>query len=108
MFVICDKIIPYATRMVIDERRENYSSVRKIGRVIESDHNSLFLHLNLLFEKIKEERLEVFQFRNKESQQVFKTLTSDTRDFTNCFKDDLTFEEQSTNWRRVLDSYFQK
>ena len=112
VFVVCDKVIPYVTRMVIDERRENaltnYSSVRKIGRVIESDHNPLFLHVNLLFEKIKEERLEVFQFRNKESQQVFKTLTSNTKDFTNCFKDNLSFEEQSTNWRRVLNSYFQK
>lgn len=90
VFVVCDKILPYTEKLAIDERREhaltNYSTVKKIGRIIESDHNPLFLYLNLVFSKLQTERIEVFQFRNKESQQLFQTLTSNTSDFTDCFE----------------------
>ena len=64
--------------------------------------------LNLVFSKLQTERIEVFQFRNKESQQLFKTLTSNTSDFTDCFENSLSFEEQAANWRKVLDCYFKK
>jgi hypothetical protein len=59
MYVVCDKILPYTTRMVINKKREHaliiYSTVKKIGRIIESDHNPLFLYLDLMFSKIKTE-----------------------------------------------------
>ena len=74
----------------------------------ESDHNPLFLYLDLLFSKLKNERIEVFQFRNKESQLLFNTQTSNTSEFTECFQNDLSFQEQSSNWRTVLNKYFQK
>ena len=112
VFVVCDKIIPYVTQMVIDEKREqvltNYSAVKCVGRIVESDHNPLFLYLNLQFSRIRNERVEIFQFRSKESQQLFKNLTTTTSDFTDCFKNNLSFEQQSTNWRQVLDNYFHK
>ena len=112
VFVVCDKIIPYATRMVVDEKREhvltNYSAVKRVGRIVESDHNPVFLYLNLQFSRIRNERVEIFQFRNKESQQLFKTLTTNTSEFTDCFKNYLSFEQQSTKWRQVLDNYFHK
>ena len=51
VFVVCDKIMPHTTRMVIDEKREhiltNYRKLKQVGRVIESDHNPLFLYLSL-------------------------------------------------------------
>jgi hypothetical protein len=64
VFLVCDKIIPYATRMVIDEKREhvltNYSAVKHVGKIVESDHNPLFLYLNLQFSRIRKERVEIF------------------------------------------------
>ena len=112
VFVACDKIVPYVTKMVVDEKREkvltNYRKFKQIGRIIESDHNPIFLFLSLQFSKLKEERITVYQFRNKESQQLFKTLTSNTEDFTNCFNNDLSFEEQTRKWRQVLETFFQK
>ena len=112
VFVACDKVTPYATRMVIDEKRvnalTNYSTVKEKGRITESDHNPIFLYLDLLFSKIKNERLEIYQFKNTESQQIFKSLTSNTIDFTNCFDNELPFEEQATQWRKVLNNFFQK
>ena len=111
-FVVCDKIIPYTTKMVVDEKREhalvNYRARKQTGRVIESDHNPLFLYLNLHFSKIRNERQEIFQFRNKESQHLFKVLTTNTTEFTDCFENELSFEEQASNWRRVLDNFFHK
>ena len=99
VFVACDKVTPYATRMVIDEKRvnalTNYSTVKEKGRITESDHNPIFLYLDLLFSKIKNERLEIYQFKN-------------TIDFTNCFDNELPFEEQATQWRKVLNNFFQK
>ena len=33
-------------------------------------------------------------------------LTSKTQEFTNCFKDNSTFEKQAFKWRKTLDSFF--
>ena len=57
---------------------------------------------------VRNERVEIFQFRSKESQQLFKNLTTNTSEFTDCFTNNLSFEQQSTNWRQVLDNFFQK
>ena len=112
VFVACDKILPYISRMKIDEKREqvltNYSKFKQIKRVIESDHCPVFLHLNLQFSRLKCERITVYQFKNSESQQLFKILTSNTNDFTDCFSNNLSFEEQTTKWRQVLETYFKK
>ena len=90
--------------MVIDEKRENaltnYNSVKKIGRVIESDHNVESLEVNLIFSNEKQERITFFDFKNKDAQQVFKKLTSNTNEFSKCFENNLTFEAQAKKWRR--------
>ena len=48
VFVTCDKILPYITKMTIDDKREhvltNYKSIKNQGRIIESDHNAIFLY----------------------------------------------------------------
>ena len=78
VFVVCDKILLHTTRMVINEKREhtltNYRTVKHLGGIIESDHNPLFLYLNLQFSRLRNERIEIFQFRNKESQQILRIL----------------------------------
>ena len=52
VYVTCD-----ITKMNVNEKREytltNFSSVRKVGRVIESDHNPVILEMNLQFSKIQ-------------------------------------------------------
>ena len=82
VFITCDKVLPYITSMTIDEKREhvltNFKAVRNQGRVIESDHNPIFLNLSLKFPKLINERITVYQFKNKKSQELFKTLLSTT------------------------------
>ena len=112
MCIACDKIVPYITRVKIDEKREqvlsNYSKFKQMKRVIESDHNPIFLYLNLQFSKLKNESITIYQFKNIESQQLFKKLTSITSKFTDCFSNELSFEEQTTKWRNVLETFFKK
>ena len=85
VFVTCERILPFITKMVIDEKREhaitNFSTMKKLWRVIKSDHNVETLEINLNYSDMKQERIEIFDFKNKESQTTFKNITSQTNDF---------------------------
>ena len=112
VFVTCDKILPYITKMIIDEKRvhalTNFHAIKTTGHIIESDHNVNILEINMKFSSMKQERKEIFHFKNVASQQVFKKLTSDTAEFSDCFQTDKPFEEQAVKWRKVLNGFFQK
>ena len=57
----------------------------------------------------KPERLEILDFKHKEAQGNFKNLTSDTKDFTNCFSTkNVPLIKQVENWRRILKAYCNK
>ena len=58
--------------------------------------------------RLEPKKVEIFDFKNKNSQIEFKKLTTDTTDFSECFTNDLPFEDQSLNWKKVLYNYFQK
>ena len=85
-FVVCSKILPFITKMAIDDRREhaltNYSTVKNLGRVVESDHNVETLDIDLIFSNQKPERIQMFDFKNSEGQSAFKILTSNTDEFS--------------------------
>ena len=112
VFVTCHRILPYITKMTVDEDRKlaltNFNALKSGGKVIESDHNVEILDVNLKFSNVKPERIEIFQFKNKNSQAEFKKLTSNTTDFSSCFANDLAFEDQAKNWKKVLKDYFFK
>ena len=87
--------------MVIDEDKNyiltNYEQIRRGGKASDSDHNTLFMDLNLKILAAKPLRREIWNFKNKQSQEKFKQETSKTRDFTNCFQNDLDVEKQEKN-----------
>ena len=60
--------------------------MKKAGRVIESDHCPISIDINLKFSDRNPERIEIFDFKNKESQLEFKKLTTNTIVFSDCFK----------------------
>ena len=66
------------------------------------------LEVNLQFLNIKTERIEIFQFKNRNSQLEFKNLLTNTTDFSSCFSNNLQFEDQANNWKMVLNNYFFK
>ena len=50
----------------------------------------------------------MFDLKNKKAQQSFKTLTTNTDEFTNCFIGQLPLEAQAKKWRKVLTKYLHK
>ena len=107
-FIICDKILPFLKRMVIDEQRlhvlTNFNPIRQGGRPIESDHNTEILELDLKFDKKKPERREVFNFKNEECQQAFFKITSETSKLSECFSTDQPFLAQAKRWNKELNN----
>ena len=47
------------------------------------------MDLDIEIEAERPERFEIFNVKEEEAQAKFKYLTSDTKDFTNCFEDDI-------------------
>ena len=102
-FIVCSSVLPFVTRMVIDENKQhiltNYRAGKKNGKAVDSDHYTEYLDLNIEITKEKTERLEIFNFKDKISQEVFKKNTSKTDQFTKCFEgEDLLSEKIETSW----------
>ena len=105
-FLVCDKILPHVTKMKIDEKGEN-ALTRYKNYIVKSDHNMLTLEINLTFHNEKShERTEMFSFKNKKSQVLFKEYTTNTTIFTKCFLTDENINLQFEKWKKRLQKSF--
>ena len=111
-FIVCNLVLPHVTRMVIDEDRRhvltNYEQVRRGGKANDTDHATEYIDLDLEIVTAKPKRQEVWNFKNKEAQKKFQVLTSETEEFSNCFKNNLPILKQIENWRNALNSNIKK
>ena len=107
-FVVCDKVLPYVQKMVIDERKEfiltNYARVNQGGRAIDTDHYTQYLDIKFEIEVSKPEKVEILDFKKKLNQEKFREIISDTTKFTRCFDNMLPLHIQIQNWRQLLSS----
>ena len=112
VFVVCDKVLSYVKKMVVDEEKEfvltNYNKVK--GEIItkDSDHNTLVLYLDIPYSTIKPKRVEFFNLKNGEGQERFKSLTSNCEKLSKCFENSDNFSKQSTKFEKVLKSCIQQ
>ena len=99
------KVLPHITRMVIDEEKKhvltNYEQVRKGGKAADTDHATQYIDLDLKIITEKPKRCEIWNFKSKESQDTFKKQTSETKDFSDCFTDELPLMKQIDNWKKL-------
>ena len=106
VFIVCDLVLPFVTKMVIDENKKhiltNYENIKKGGKANDTDHSTEYIDLKLKISAEKPIRQEVWNFKNKDAQNKFKIQTSKTNDFTNCFNNELSLEKQIQNWRNIL------
>ena len=111
-FIVCHLVLPHVKRMVIDVDRKyvltNYKQARNGGKAADSDHATEFIDIDLKLSFDKPERRELWNFKNKESQEKFKILTSETDELSKCFKNDQSVIKQIENWKSVFDSYCRK
>ena len=111
-FLLCNRVLPYVQKMIIDEEKKfiltNYKKARVGGKAVDSDHFTQYMDVELEVEIVKPEKLEVFNFKRKENQKIFKKLTSETSEFTNCFETNAPLNCQIENWRKLLKLYCRK
>ena len=111
-FLVCDRIRPFVIKMKIDENQEypltNYNSMNDKKKAIDSDHFTLLLELSLLFNKSRPQREELFNFRNKECQNTFKEITTNSNKLSEVFENELPLQEQAKKWEKTLNSFFHK
>ena len=111
-FIVCSSVLPLITKMVIDESRNyiltNYKAAKVSGKAIDSDHFTVYLDLNMEITKERPERMEIFNFKDKKSQEAFKINTSETDEFTECFKGEDPLIQKIEKWRKVLNSHCSK
>ena len=111
-FVVCEKIIPFVKRMVVDEDQKyvlsNYTKVKGKRIIKKSDHNPVILELALDYTIKKPDRIETFNFRNKECQLTFSQKTDESRVLTKTFLKAGNTDEKCGRWFKTLKGEFHK
>ena len=111
-FVVCDRVLPFVKRMVIDEQKKyiltNYKNTLANGRACDTDHATEFMDVDLDIIAEKPERKEVFNLKDIEGQKNFKYSTTETDEFSNTFNNNLDVLTQVENWRKILFKHIRK
>ena len=88
-FIVCKRIIANVTSMVIDEDKKyiltNYTQVKKGGRAVDSDHVPMEINLDLKLLPTRPTRITMFNFKHNPGKELFRELTTETTEFTDCF-----------------------
>ena len=111
-FIVCDKILPFVSRMIVDEEQNfvlsNYSKIKGNQIIKKSDHNPIILELLLEYSLKKPDRIETFNFRNKECQTHFLKSTDSSGCLTKCFLKAGKTDRKCENWFKTLRGQFHK
>ena len=75
----------------------------------ENDHNSIFAQFSIKIPKRpKENRRKIFDFKNTESQKLFREYTENCQELENCFKGTASPKSKSVRFFKELDNAFYK
>ena len=98
--------------MEVDDLKKNvptnYTQLRKGGKAVDSDHMVIELTLNMKVLPTRPTREIIYNFKNKEGQQIFKHNTSDTNEFSNCFSSVEPLLVQCDRWKNILEAQCKK
>ena len=107
-FIINEKLRPFLSKMIIDEERNfclsNFAQLKKNGRVIETDQNSMIADFDISILKRKPEPIELFNLRNEDCQKSLTKETNENNLLVECFENNLTFEAQCQNWLKTFNT----
>ena len=110
--IINDKLRPFVKEMKIDEKKQfkliNLAQLKRNNKFIETDHNSLVLDLKINGQHFKMKREEMFNLRNKASQEAFFKETQQNQELLKCFDGKSSFENKSKKWKSNVDRILQK
>ena len=111
-FIVCEMFYSYCVSMVIDEERKHslkrYYKTKNGNKVVFSDHNPLFLYLKVPWNSnIRKPRLEIYNLRNRKSQEEFFKITNENQVLSNCLEN-RNIVTGGKNWIKSLKSIIQK
>ena len=108
-FVVCKRLLPHVTEMIVDENREmtitNYHCAKRGKSAVDSDHVTFMLKINLNVLPHKPQRVERLDFKNTEGKILFKKKTTETSEFTDCFKNMLPLLDNCERWNDTLKAH---
>ena len=110
-FIVCKKFFKLILQMKIDEERTypltKYSTIMGQKDIKESDHNLLWLKLQLKwssFNENKDQRNEIFNFKNVENFQNFQNETEKNEQLSKCFDGKTDLNDAANRWITILNS----
>ena len=111
--IVSDDLVENVKSMVIDENQKYaLAVVRKTNRNISittSDHNVMLTKFKMEWrDSERKERLEVFNLKNKECQQVFKHETSKNTKLSAVFNSDENINTQTEKFIKLLNKCIHK
>ena len=105
-YVVCQRVLPSVTEMIIDSDRKhiitNYSKSKNGGKSVDSDHLTTLLKVNLKVSPLKPLKIEIFNFKDREGKEKFKTNTTQTNEFSECFMSNKPVDSQANDWMKTL------
>ena len=116
-FIVCKEMFKQVSKMVIDEKGA-YSLTKYTNKkgdktlTKESDHRTMILELDIQWiadTKSKDERIEVFNYRNNSDFETFQILTENNEELTNCFNnEEENLDDSSNRWLKILNKIIKK
>ena len=105
-FIVCDRMLKHVSKLDIDEKRVDvltkYVGKKGNPKLVKSDHNLLVAYFDIHYEKeVKSPRIEFFDFKNVEAQELFFTETSQNK-LSKCFRDGCDVEENSRRFEKTF------
>ena len=115
-FIVCRIFFQLIIKMEIDEKRiyslTKFSNRRGDKMMKESDHNMMFLKININWNtsiEEKGERIEIYNYKNKENFEQFQNETENNEELKNCFEDENEdIEASSQRWLSILNGIIKK
>ena len=109
--IFCEILEPLFDTMLIDEAQNHiltkYVTTKGSRKHIKSDHNVIYANFSLQYNRMKSKmKKEFFNFKNRENQENFFKITSETKKFSNCFRNDDSLEIKSNKFFKTLNDAF--
>ena len=109
--IVCERLVPFAEKIVIDEKRENtltkFVSLKGVRQKSESDHNPLFVEFNIKFRKAQSvERQELFNFKDLNAQKLFSQITNNSEKLRACIGGRVSNKNTANKFYKTLEDIF--
>ena len=88
-----------------NDNKYRITNFRNRNKITHGDHVPMTMKVSLMVKSEKPEKIEILNYRNKNSQIRFKENTTKTSEFSDCLKSNLSFSKKIQNWKHILEKH---